>query len=51
MDIILHKDKTTPGTVRFKEEKDDHPLVIYLDKARVNELENPDSIKVSIESA
>jgi len=51
LNIVLHKDKTTPGTIRFKEQKDDHPLAIYLTKAQVAELGDPESIKVTIESA
>lgn len=49
--IVLHKDKTTPGTIRFKETKDDHPLAIYLTKAQVSELGDPESIQVTIDSA
>jgi len=47
--LILHKDKTTPGTVRFKEDGEDHPIALYLTKQRVSELGNPESIKVTIE--
>jgi len=34
MEIILVKEKETPGTWRFKETKEDHPLTIYLTKNR-----------------
>jgi len=51
LNIVLHKDKTTPGTIRFKETKNDHPLAIYLTKAQVAELGDPESINVTIESA
>ncbi len=51
MEIILIKDKETPGTWRFKENKQDHPLTIYLTKEQVKELDNPESIKVTIEAA
>ena len=50
MKLILTKDKTTPGTIRYKETGDiDRPLVIYLTKDRVAELGNPESISVVIE--
>jgi hypothetical protein len=32
MEIILAKEKETPGTWRFKENKEDHPMTIYLTK-------------------
>ena len=51
MEIVLVKEKETPGTWRFKEEKEDHPLTIYLTKEQVKELGNPESIKVTIEAA
>ncbi len=47
--LTLHKDKTTPGTVRFKESSEDHPIALYLTKERVKELGDPESIKVTIE--
>ena len=49
MQLTLTKDKTTPGTVRYKEQTDDHPIAIYLTKDRVAELGNPESIIVTIE--
>jgi len=51
MEIILVKDKETPGTWRFKEDKEDHPLTIYITKEQVKELGNPESIKVTITAA
>ena len=51
MEIVLTKDKETPGTWRYKEDKEDHPMTIYLTKEQVKELGNPDSIKVTIEAA
>lgn len=51
MEIILVKEKETPGTWRFKEDKEDHPLTIYLTKEQVKELGNPESITVKIEAA
>ena len=51
MEIILSKEKETPGTWRFKEDKEDHPMTIYLIKEQVKELGNPDSIRVTIEAA
>jgi len=51
MEIVLIKDKETPGTWRYKEDKEDHPMTIYLTKEQVKELGNPDSIKVTIEAA
>lgn len=47
--LILHKDKTTPRTVRFKEDSDDHPIALYLTKERVAELDGPETIAVTIE--
>jgi len=49
MEITLTKDKVTPGTVRFKENSDDHPITIYLTKSRVEELGNPETITVDIQ--
>jgi hypothetical protein len=37
MEIILVKEKETPGTWRFKENKEDHPI-IYLTKATIPNL-------------
>ena len=51
MEIILVKDKETLGTWRFKENKEDHPMTIYLTKEQVKELGNPESIKVTITAA
>ena len=48
--LILHKDKVTPGTARFKEDTKDHPIAIYLTKDRIKELGDPESIKVTIEA-
>jgi len=48
MEIVLVKEKETPGTWRYKEKKDDRPMTIYLTKEQVQELGNPDSIKVTI---
>ena len=49
MKLTLHKDKTTPGTVRFKEDSDDHPIALYLTKDRVKELGDPESITLDIQ--
>ena len=50
MEFTLAKDKTTPGTIRFRETGDvERPLVIYLLKDQVKELGNPETIKVTIE--
>ena len=51
MEIILVKEKETPGTWRYKEKTDDRPMRIYLTKEQVKELGNPDSIKVTIAAA
>ena len=51
MEIILVKEKETPGTWRFKENKEDHPITIYLTKEQVKELGNPKSIKITITAA
>ena len=48
METILVKEKETPGTWRFKENKEDHPMTIYLTKEQVKELGSPESIKVTI---
>lgn len=51
MDMILHQDKETKGTMRFKEDVLERPLMIYLLKSQVSDLGNPKSIKVTIEAA
>ena len=51
MEIILTKEKETPGTWRYKENKEDHPITIYLTKEQVKELGNPQSIKMTITAA
>jgi hypothetical protein len=48
MEFILTKEKETPGTWRFKENKEDRPMTIYLSKEQVKELGDPRSIKVTI---
>jgi len=48
IEIILVKEEETPGTWRFKEKKEDHPMTIYLTKEHVKELGSPESIKVTI---
>ena len=50
MEFILNKEKETPGTWRFKEDIEDHPMTIYLTKEKVKELGSPESIKVTIET-
>jgi len=50
MQLVLKKDKVTPGTVRFRETGDtERPLVIYLLKEQVKELSDPESISLTIE--
>ena len=51
MEIVLVKEKETPGTWRYKEKKDDRPLTIYLTKEQVKELGDPESIRVTITPA
>jgi len=51
IELTLHKDKVTPGTVRFKEDTEDHPVTIYLLKSKSEELGNPETLKVTIEAA
>lgn len=46
--LTLHKDKTTPGTLRFKEDTKDHPVTIYLTKSRVSDLGDPDTLEITI---
>ena len=48
MEIVLVKEKEIPSTSRFKENKEDHPMTIYLTKEQVKELDSPESIKVTI---
>jgi len=48
MEIVLIKEKETPGTWRYKENKEDHPMTIYLTKEQVKELGSPESVKVTI---
>lgn len=51
LEIILQKERETPGTWRFKENKDDHPITIYLTKEQVKILGQPESIRVVITAA
>ncbi|MFC1925071.1 hypothetical protein ACFLW2_00055 [Chloroflexota bacterium] len=51
MELILIKEKETPGTWRYKEDKPDRPMAIYLTKDQVSELGDPQSIKVTITAA
>ena len=51
MEFILVKEKETPGTWRFKENKEDRPMTIYLSKEQVKGLGNPESIKLTITAA
>lgn len=48
VEIILSKERETPGTWRYKEDKGDRPMTIYLTKAQVKELGDPQSIKITI---
>lgn len=48
MELILIKEKETPGTWRYKEDKANRPMTIYLTKEQVSELGNPKYIKVTI---
>ena len=51
MEFILVKEKETSGTWRFRENKEDRPMTIYLSKEQVKELGNPETIKVTIKAA
>jgi len=51
VEIILKKERETPGTWRYKEENAERPMTIYLTKVQVSELGDPESIKVTIEAA
>jgi len=51
MEIVLTKEKETPGTWRYKENKEDRPMTIYLTKEQVKELGSPESIRVTISAA
>lgn len=44
MEIILVKEKETPSTWRFKENRKERPMTIYLSKDQVKELGSPESI-------
>ena len=50
--VIMTADKETPGTWRFKElpEKGKVPIIgqIYIPKATLEELDNPDAIEITI---
>ena len=48
MEFILVKEKETPGTWRYKENKEDRPMTIYLSKEQVKELGNPETLRVKI---
>ena len=50
MEFTLVKEKETPGTWRYKEDKEDRPMTIYLAKEQVKELGNPETIKVTIKA-
>ena len=51
MEIVLVKEKETPGTWRYKEKKEDRPMTIYLTKEQVKDLGDPESIIVTITAA
>ena len=51
VEIILSKERETPGTWRYKEDKGDRPMTIYLSKDQVKELGNPTTIKMTITAA
>ena len=51
MEIVLVKEKETPGTWRYKEKKEDRPMTIYLIKEQVKDLGDPESIRVTITAA
>jgi len=51
MEIVLVKEKETPGTWRYKEKKEDRPMAIYLTKEQVKDLGDPESIIVTITAA
>jgi len=50
--VIMITDKETPNTIRFKEvtEKGKAPIIgqIYIPKATLEELDNPDAIEITI---
>ena len=57
MELTLAKDKTTPGTIRYKEvapdaPEDYRPLTIYIPKNVVKDtLDNAETITMTIEKA
>jgi len=51
MEIVLVREKETPGTWRYKEKKEDRPMTIYLTKEQVKDLGDPESIRVTITAA
>ena len=42
------KEKDTPNAWRYKENKEDGPMTIYITKEQVKELGSPESIEVTI---
>jgi very-short-patch-repair endonuclease len=48
LEYVLKRERETPGTWRYKENKNDRPLTIYLTKDEVKKLGDPESIKVII---
>ncbi len=51
MEIVLVREKETPGTWRYKEKIEDRPMTIYLTKEQVKDLGDPESIRVTITAA
>ena len=46
MELVMHKDKTTPGAVRYGDGENHN---IYLRKEEAARMGNPESVKVTIE--
>jgi hypothetical protein len=51
VEVILTKERETPGTWRYKEDKTDRPMTIYLTKEQVKDLGDPKTIKMTITAA
>ena len=47
MEIVMTKDKETPGAVRYSDGESHN---IYLRKAEAAEMGNPESVKVTVEA-
>ena len=52
--VILHKDKVTKNAIRFSSDRvgdDPHTKSVYILKNEVEQLGNPEQVKITIEAA